>query len=172
MTRVLALVVCALAGSMAAAEAAEDARLVDDDSQNLKREILELDRDLRVLEDQTLYPAPTRVAVFVAMDIGAFFKLQSLRIQLDGREVAQHTYTDAETAALIRGATQQLYVGNAAGGAHQLLAVFTGIGPHGRPYRRAASLDFDQSAGPRNIELRVGDGENRQQPEFTARVWP
>jgi hypothetical protein len=169
MTRVFVVAIGLLISGSAAAE---DPRVLDDDSQNLKRDILNLDRDLRVLEEKTLYPAPTQVAVFVAMDIGAFFKLENVRVEIDGREIAQHAYTEAETSALVRGATQQLYVGNAAPGTHQLIAIFTGRGPHDRAYRRAASLDFDQNSGPRNIELRVGDGENRQQPYFAASLAP
>lgn len=166
------MAVAAIGLLASACAAAEDVRTLDQDSQNLKRQILDLDRDLRVLEDLALHPAPTRVAIFVAMDIGAFFKLESVRVELDGREIAQHAYSDEETAALVRGATHQVYLGNLAAGTHQIIAVFTGKGPHERAYRRAVSLDLEPASGPRNIELRVGDGQDRQQPEFTAGVRP
>ncbi|WP_428310448.1 AraC family transcriptional regulator [Hydrocarboniphaga sp.] len=152
--------------------AAEDARVLDADSQALKRQILELDRDLRVLEDLTLHPADSRIAIFVAMDIGAFFKLESVKVELDNREIARHDYTDAETDALIRGAAHEVYVGNLSSGPHQLLAVFTGKGPHGRDYRRAVNLDLQPASGPRNVELRVGDWQDPQKPQFSAQVKP
>lgn len=152
--------------------AAEDPRVLDADSQALKRQILDLDRDLRVLEDITLHPAESRIAIFVAMDIGAFFKLESVKVEIDNQPVAQHDYSDPEAAALIRGAAQQLYVGNLASGPHQVLAVFTGKGPHGRAYRRAVNLDLEPASGPRNVELRVGDWQDPQKPQFSAGVRP
>jgi hypothetical protein len=160
---------CLLASRIASAE---DARALDADSQALKRQILDLDRDLRVLEDLTLHPAPARLAIFVAMDIGAFFKLESVKVELDDREIAQHDYSDAEAAALVRGATHEVYVGNLAAGPHQVMAVFTGQGPHGRAYRRAVNLDLAPANGPRNVELRVGDWQDPQKPQFSAGVKP
>ena len=161
--------VCLLASGLASAE---DPRVLDQDSQALKRQILDLDRDLRVLEDLTLHPTDTRIAIFVAMDIGAFFELESVKVELDNREIARHEYTKAETDALIRGAAHEVYVGNLSAGTHQLLAVFTGKGPHGRDYRRAVSLDLQPANGPRNVELRVGDWQDPQKPQFSAQVKP
>ncbi|WP_341918147.1 hypothetical protein [Hydrocarboniphaga effusa] len=165
----LAIGACASASAQAVATA--DATL-DADSQAFKREALELERDLRLLETSRLYPAANRLEVFVATDIGAFFKLETLRVELDGKTIAEHRYSDAESAALTRGAAQQLHVGTTSPGAHQLLAVFTGRGPEGRRYRRGASVDFTQAGQPSRIDLRVIDGEGPQQPAFSAKVLP
>lgn len=142
------------------------------DSQAFKREALELERDLRRLEISRLYPAPSRVEVFIATDVGAFFTLETVRVELDGKTIAEHRYSDTETAVLTRGAAQQLHVGSTTPGAHQLLAVFTGKGPGGRQYRRGASVDFTQANKPSLIDLRVIDGEGPQQPAFSAKVLP
>ena len=168
--RTLLLCACLFGGS--AVFAADDYEGLEDAAQDFKRGVLDLNRDLLVFEEQTLYPADTQLAVFLAMDLGAFFDLDSVRLQLDGREIAQYTYTDPEVDALIRGGTQRLYVGNLADGAHELVGVFTGKGPHGREYRRGVTLNFDKGRGQRLVELRIVDSENRQQPEFAARVWP
>lgn len=155
----------------ARASAADDFAALDEASQNFKRDVLALNRDLLVLEEQTLTPDAGQIAVFVAMDLGAFFDVETLRVQIDGRQVSEYHYTDPEIEALIKGGTQRLYVGNLADGPHELVAVFTGRGPHGRDYRRAASLQFDKARGPRRVELRIVDTENRQQPDFAARIW-
>ena len=156
---------------LAQATASADASL-EADSQAFKHEALDLERDLRQLETARLYPAPNRIEVFVSTDIGAFFKLETVRVELDGKTIAEHRYSDAEAAVLIRGAAQQLHVGTATSGTHQLLAVFTGQGPGGRQYRRGASVDFTQANKPSLIDLRVIDGEGPQQPAFSAKVLP
>src|SRR6185437_2165150 len=43
---------------------------VDEQVQSLKSDVLDLNRDLFVLEQELLYPANTQVAVFVSMDAG------------------------------------------------------------------------------------------------------
>ena len=51
---------------------------LDQDVQSLKQEVLELNRDLFILEEELLFPANTQVAVFVSMDTGNFFALDSV----------------------------------------------------------------------------------------------
>src|SRR6185437_2053388 len=48
---------------------------VDEQVQSLKSDVLDLNRDLFVLEQELLYPANTQVAVFVSIDAGTFFAL-------------------------------------------------------------------------------------------------
>jgi hypothetical protein len=56
-------------------------------------------------------------------------------------------------------------------GEHELVAVFTGQGPHTRDYRRAASLVFEKGIGPKYIELTISDRVSKQQPEFVVKEW-
>src|SRR6185437_1851030 len=85
---------------------------VDEQVQSLKSDVLDLNRDLFVLEQELLYPANTQVAVFVAMDAGTFFALDSVQLKIDGKEVADYLYTPREVHALVQGGVQRLYVGN------------------------------------------------------------
>ena len=103
--------------------------------------------------------------------MGTFFSLDSVKLELDGKQVAAHLYTPRELDALRRGAVQRLHTANLGRGEHELVAVFTGKGPNGRDYRRAASLDLDKGLGPKYVELRIRDTEARQQPEFDIREW-
>jgi hypothetical protein len=71
------------------AEAASRApRQLDTRIQQVKAEVLRLNRDLLVLEEELLFPASTQVAVFVSMDVGVLFELESVQVQLDGQVVA------------------------------------------------------------------------------------
>jgi len=164
----------AVATSPAAAPAAapaEAARSVDQDVQTLKKQLVDLNRDLFKLEEELLYPASTQVAVFVSVDVGTFFALDSITLKVDDKEVAHYLYTDREVEALHRGGVQKLYVGNLKAGPHEVVAFFTGKGPHGRDYRRGATLQLDKEVGAKYVELRISDRVASLEPEFVVRQW-
>jgi hypothetical protein len=161
----------ALALSSALAPADEAAHGLEHDVQDLKSEVLALNRDLFVLEEELLYPANTQVAVFVSMDIGDLFELDSLELKVDGKSVASYLYTEREVDALRRGGVQRLYVGNLRAGEHELVAFFNGKGPHERDYRRGATHNFEKGLGTKYVELRIEDRQSNQQPEFTVKEW-
>ena len=144
---------------------------LDGNIQALKQEVIELNRDLLVLEEELLFPASTQVAVFVSFDVGTLFQLDSVKVKLDDTVVANYLYTERELAALARGGVQRLYLGNLKVGKHELVAVFTGKGPHDRDYRRGATLNFDKGTGPKYIELQIRDETRSQQPEFRVKEW-
>jgi len=139
--------------------------------QDIKGEALLLNRDLMVLEEELLFPANTQVAVFVSLDVGTFFALDSVQIKLDDKEVANYLYTPAEVQALHRGGVQRIYLGNLRAGPHELVAFFVGGGPHERDYRRGTTLKFDKSTDPKYIELQIKDSTGKLQPEFSVKVW-
>jgi hypothetical protein len=155
----------------AAAEAPAPAKALDGRIQDLKAEVIALNRDLLVLEEELLFPANTQVAVFVSMDVGKLFELESVQIKLDDKVVATHLYTPREVAALHRGGVQRLHVGNLRTGDHELVAVFTGRGPHERDYKRGATVKFDKATDAKYIELRIEDRQSKLQPEFEVKVW-
>jgi hypothetical protein len=144
---------------------------LDTEVQDLKNSVLDLNRELFMLEEELLYPANTQVAVFVSMDVGEFFGLDSVQLKLDGKSVGNYLYTEREVASLHRGGVQRLFVGNLKTGSHELVAIFTGVGPHGRDYRRGATLDFEKSIGAKFVELQISDRVTKQQPEFVVREW-
>lgn len=139
--------------------------------QDAKNDAIRLNRDLAVLEEELLFPAGTQIAVFVSMDVGKFFALDSVKIKLNDADVANHLYTQPEVRALHRGGVQRLYVGNLRSGKHELVAFFTGKGPNDRDYRRGATVRFDKGEMPKYIELQIKDNTGSLQPEFEVKVW-
>ena len=139
--------------------------------QDLKGDIIRLNRDLMVLEEELLFPASTQVAVFVSLDVGTFFALDSVQIKLDDKVVANYLYTPAEVKALHRGGVQRIYVGNLRAGQHEIVAFFTGGGTHERDYRRGTTIKFDKGTDPKYIELQIKDSTAKLQPEFEVKVW-
>ena len=158
------------ASAPAAAPAAPQASL-DTRVQELKAEVIRLNRDLLVLEEELLFPAGTQVALFVSMDVGKLFELESVQVKLDDKLVGSHLYTPAEVQALHRGGVQRIYVGNLRAGTHAIDAFVTGRGPHERDYKRGTTLKFDKGVEPRFIELRIRDSQAKLQPEFEVKVW-
>jgi len=154
-----------------AAEQRTEFRTLDEDVQDLKKQALDLNRDLFLLEEELLFPSNTQTAVFVSMDVGEFFGLDSVELKIDNKDVANYLYTERESEALLKGGVQRLFIGNLKAGEHELVAVFTGQGPHTRDYRRAASLVFEKGIGPKYIELTISDRETKQQPEFLVKEW-
>ena len=161
----------AAADATAVPAPAPDAHSLDTDVQGLKQQVLDLNRDLFVLQENLLFPANTQVAVFVSMDIGTFFDLDSVKLTVDGEQVSSYLYTPHEVEALEQGGVQRLYVGNLKVGTHELVAVFTGKGPHERDYRRGTTLKLDKGIGEKFVELKISDLQRRQEPEFVTRVW-
>ncbi|HGX92389.1 MAG TPA: AraC family transcriptional regulator [Candidatus Tenderia sp.] len=144
---------------------------LDHQIQDLKKEVLKLNRELFILEEELLFPSSTQVTVFVSLDVGKFFTLDSVQLKIDDKVVTNYLYTEQETNALRRGGIQRLYNGNLKTGTHELVAFFVGVGPMGRDYRRAATLTFDKALSPKFIELKIADDIVTQQPEFSITEW-
>lgn len=144
---------------------------LDQDVQTLKKDVLDLNRELFVLEEELLYPADTQVAVFVSMDVGAFFGLDTVSLKLDNKDVANYLYTSREAQALLKGGVQRMYVGNLKAGEHELVAFFTGKGPNKIDYKRGATLKFTKGVGAKYLELKISDKQVKEQPEFIVKEW-
>ena len=171
----LALGATAIAQETAAADAEaasrEKFRSLDEDVQDLKKEVLDLNRDLFLLEEELLFPANSQVAFFLSMDVGEYFELDSVNLKIDGKEVSNYLYTEREAGALVRGGVHRVHMANLKTGDHELIAVFTGKGPHAREYRRGATITFNKGIGAKYMELEITDRVKKQQPEFVIKEW-
>ncbi len=139
--------------------------------QDAKADVIRLNRDLLVLEEELLFPASTQVAVFVSMDVGKFFALESVQIKLDDKVVTNYLYTPAEVQALLRGGVQRVHLGNLKTGEHEIVATFTGQGTHDRDYKRGTTIRFEKGKEPKYVELQIKDLQGKLQPEFVVKVW-
>lgn len=153
----------------AAAQPAQP-RALDNEMEDVKKALTRLKRDLVILEEDLLFPASSQVSVFLSMDVGEFFALDSVSLKLNGKEVTHHLYTEKQVDALTRGGVQKLFVGNVKQGGNRVTAFFTGRGPEGRDYRRATTVEFEKGFEPTFIELAITDETADYQPDFTADV--
>lgn len=146
-------------------------RSLDEDVQSLKDDVLALNRDLFLLEEELLFPANSQVAFFISMDVGEFFDLDSVTLKIDGKDVANYLYTEREAGALLRGGVHRVHMDNLKVGDHELVAIFTGQGPHVRDYRRGATMTFNKGIGAKYLDLKITDKASKQQPEFVIQEW-
>jgi hypothetical protein len=178
-TKAMLLTLWTLAAFVAIAQAeaqdlpapAAERSVLDAEVQELRREVVDLNRDLFMLEEDLLFPASTQIAVFVSMDVGTFFALDSVQIKVDDKEVANYLYTARELEALRRGGVHRIWLGNLKAGEHEIVAFFTGQGTHERDYKRGATLTVEKGVGAKYVELKISDRLRKLQPEFVVRVW-
>ena len=144
---------------------------LSEEVEDLKKAALELNRDLLILEEELLFPANTQLVVFLSLDVGEFFSLDSVKLLIDDKLVSSHLYTQRQNTALSLGGVQRLYIGNLKDGEHEVTAFFVGMGPDNREYKRGATIIIDKDDEPKLLELKVRDSSANMQPEFEFEEW-
>jgi len=144
---------------------------LDGETQKLKEDILNLNTLLFRLQEDLLYPEDSSVIVFLAVEGGNYFDLDSIKLSLDDKMVSSYLYTEREVGALKKGGIQRLYTGNVKSGDHQLVAIFTGKGPQEKDYKRAETIPFVKETGATFIKIIVRDSAEKEQPEFVYDTW-
>lgn len=151
--------------------ALEEVQAISDEIQSLKSQVIDLNKDLRLMEERLLFPSSTKYSVFVSLATGQFFELEGIKFKLDGKFVATHVYSAKQREALARGGVHRLLVTNLSEGKHNATVFFTGIGSNGRPYKRAVDLDFTKGAGSEYLQIAVSDDGATQEPVFELKQW-
>lgn len=139
--------------------------------ESLKQALVNLNRDLFVLEEDILFPTSTELAVYLSMETGEYFQLDAVELQLDGKALTHYLYTERQVDALQRGGIQRLHMTNITQGTHELTAFFIGKGPENRDFKRAVSLRFEKTDEACAVELQIVADTASQQPAFYAVEW-
>ena len=153
--------------SMANAETVsrEQIKGLDEQVQDVKKDVLSLSSELSGLEEKLLFPSNTQVALFVSLNKEDEFRLDSVQIKLN-KVVAHHLYAFRELEALQRGGVQKLYMGNIKTGDHDLVVSFIGKAPAGGDYKRSASYKLNKSVGPKFVEIKIAGPSDDQGIHF------
>lgn len=152
-------------------QALETLKSISKGVQELKDDVVSLNKGLRMMEEKLLFPSSTKYSVFVSMSSGLFFTLESVKLKLDGKLVATHMYSEKQRSALARGGIHKLYITNLNQGKHTATAFFTGLGPNGRSYKLAKTLDFEKSDAGEYLELAIRDDGQAQEPVVFLKQW-
>ncbi|PKM22436.1 MAG: hypothetical protein CVV10_04330 [Gammaproteobacteria bacterium HGW-Gammaproteobacteria-14] len=138
--------------------------------QALKQGVLDLNRDLSMLERELLYPS-SESAVFVSVDVGTPIRLVDVNMALNGKNIGYHFYTEQEFTALTSGGLHRIFHGNLASGRHTLDVTITGYDPQGKDYQKTTSHTFTKGPGRKMLELRVVDDLTTMQHRFEFHEW-
>ena len=133
----------------------EQIKGLDEQVQDIKKDVLELTSELTLLEEKLLFPSNTQVSLFVSLAGDKDFVLDSMQIKMDNKVVAQHLYTYKEIEALRAGGVQRIYTGNIKTGDHNLVASFIGRGTSDNEYQRSADYTVTKAVGPKFVEIKL-----------------
>jgi hypothetical protein len=131
----------------------EQIKGLDEQVQEIKTDVLDIATELNQLEEKLLYPSSTQVALFIALADGETFRLDSVEIELDGRQVAHHIYTFKELEALQKGGVQDIYTGNILAGDHDLQVSVQGKSKGGSDFQKMGSYQINKDVGPKIVEI-------------------
>lgn len=143
---------------------------IDDRVESLKKEVLELTRELSILEEELLFPTSTQVVIFVSMDEENSWMPSSIRLEVDGRMTASHVYAGREIKSMSAGGVQRLYQGNVKQGERKLKVVVQGKEPGSRDrYKREMLYEFEKENSSIFIEINLSENDDGLQ--ITAKDW-
>ena len=145
----------------------EQIKSLDEQVQDIKKDVLGISSELLQLEEKLLYPSNTQVSIFVSFAKDSKFKLDAVNLKLDGKDVMHHLYTLKELEALQSGGVQRLYTGNIKSGSH-LLEVSTKVRlSSSNSEQKLASYKFDKAVEPKLVEIHLsGSGSSNDNIEF------
>lgn len=152
---------CALNPAGAQDISGDEMRSLDGQVQEIKSDVLDIASELGNLEERLLYPSNTQVALFVAMPKGETFRLDAIRIEIDGEMATHHIYSFQELEALRKGGVQRVYTGNIVTGDHELRVTMLGKLDNGRDFTEAGSFSFNKGVKPKSLGITLaGPGKN------------
>lgn len=137
----------------------------------VKRSVLELNKDLYELEEDLLSPATTRAAFYFSLSYGEFFEPLSIEVTGNGFETVQHIYTERQVAALRMGAVQPLAKINLGPGKHNLRALIRGVDQLGQKRELVVEQQVEKTDKPMLIEFVVSDVAEQQSAAAQLKFW-
>jgi hypothetical protein len=146
-------------------------RELDSEIQALKREVLEINRDLLMLEEDLLNPPEQQLVVLVSVTGKPSFRLDGIRLLMDGKALASHDYSIREDRALHNGGVHRIYTGKLVYGEHHLDVHLSGSGSDGLEFQQKGSSRIAKGITAKFIELRIEAGDNGQEPGIGIYEW-
>jgi hypothetical protein len=144
-------------------------RNLDAQVSDIKRQALEINRDLLIIEEESFIPPSAQLAVFVALAKKSPPRMRQLNVKLevDGTIVAHHLYESADIEALFRGGMQRLYLGSLAVGPHSLMVEVEGRTSAGESlFVQRSALDFSKAWDRKFLSVSVELSEKETKPKL------
>jgi len=147
----------------------EEMKSLDGQVQEIKSDVLNIASELGNLEERLLYPSNTELSVFVALADDENFRLDAVKIEIDGALATHHIYSFNELEALRKGGVQRAYTGNVMTGSHELSVTMIGKLDNGKDFTASDTFAFAKDVKPKalgitlappglgNDEIQLGD---------------
>lgn len=137
----------------------EQIKGLDEQVQEIKKDVLAISAELQLLEEKLLYPSTSQVSLFISLAKEEGYSPDAVQIKIDGKKIAHHIYSFKEVDALRRGGVQRIYTGNIRGGNHRLDVSVIGK-KGGSKTKRKISYTLNKGVGPKLVEISLGSGSS------------
>lgn len=154
--------------AVTAADATKDQiKGLDEQVQDIKKDVINLTADLLQLEEKLLYPSNSQFAIFVSLAEAEGLRLDAVQIKLADKVLAHHLYTFRELEAMQKGGVQKIYTGNVKTGDHKLVVNYSARTSGGDVNKYKDSYTLKKGVGPKFVEIKIGgSNSNAQGLEF------
>ena len=132
----------------------EQIKGLDEQVQDIKKDVLGISAELNQLEEKLLFPSNTQFSVFVSLEKSAGFEPDAVQLKLDEQDVAHHIYSFKEVEALLAGGVQRIFTGNVRTGDHNVQVSVVGKSG-GSKKTQTTSHTITKGVGPQFVEIRV-----------------
>jgi hypothetical protein len=132
----------------------EQIKGLDEQVQDIKKDVLRISAELNQLEETLLFPSNTQIAFFVSLAKGSGFEPDAIKLKLDDKDIAHHIYSYKEVDALRSGGVQRVFTGNVRRGQHSLQVSIIGkVG--GSKKTDSKTYTLAKGVGPQFVEIRL-----------------
>lgn len=138
----------------------EQIKGLDEQVQEIKKDVLAISAELSLLEEKLLFPSNTQVSLFISVAKDTQYSPDAVQIKIDNKDVAHHIYSFKEVGALHRGGVQRIYTGNLRSGEHKLDVSVMGRQGSGDSQTEKASFTINKNVGAKLVEISLGSGDS------------
>jgi hypothetical protein len=137
----------------------QEMRSLDEQVQEIKSDVIGIAADLTRLEEKLLYPSNTQVAIFVSIASGETFRLDAMRIDVDGKLATHYIYGFKELDALQHGGVQRIFTGNFPTGAHEIAISVNGKTQLDKVFNHTETFAFSKGVEPKLLGITLAGPE-------------
>ena len=145
-------------------------RSLDQETELLVKEVLDLSSDLAIIQEEEDNPANHQLLVLVTFDPTKLFTLDYIQLEVDNEVVAAYQYSENDLQALKRGAGHRLYVANLPAGMHEVYATMVGRIPRDPDYKSEVAYKFVSGVSRTVLELNVSS-KTKGFPILAIKEW-
>jgi len=132
----------------------EQIKGLDEQVQDIQKDVLGISADLNQLEEKLLFPSNSQISIFVSLDRDSGFKPDAVQLKVDDQDVARHIYSFNEIDALMDGGVHRVYTGNVRTGDHSIQVSIAGKSSGGKKTQEITHT-VTKGIGPQFVEIHL-----------------